>query len=1428
MNTLEFLSYIRSLDIKLFVKGEQLHCNAPKGILTPALQSELSEHKAEILTLLRKVDLAAHSKIPPILPVSRAIDLPLSFSQQRLWFLAQLEPYSAVNNMFYAFRLNGLLNVSVLERSLKEIVRRHEILRTTFQDVDGQPFQVISPDVELKLKSVNLRELTEIEQKAETQRLMNDERSQPFDLVNGPLFRIKLLHLAEDSYILLLTIHHIVFDGWSLSLFLHEFAALYKAFLKGKPSPLSELPIQYADFTIWQREWLQHEVIESQLSYWKQQLSADLPVLQLPTDHPRPVIQSHCGEHQTLVFPQNLTEKLNTLSHEEGATLFMTLLSAFKTLLYHYTDQEDIIVGTPIAGRNCIETEELIGFFINTLVFRTDLSGNPSFRELLSRIREVALGAYAHQDLPFEKLLEELQPERDLSRTPLFQVFFNMLNFPEIHIKLPGLTIEELALPEIFSKFDLTLYVNEKNHRIHLDLVYNTELFRKDRMIEMLEQYRYLLSQIVEKPDKRISHFSLVTPTAQAILPDPSEELDSTWEGAIHTLFSQQAKCMPDSTAIEYSNKTWSYKELDALTNQLANYLISIGIKRQDIIAIYGHRSASLIWAILGVLKAGASFFILDSSYPCLRLIDYLKIAKPKAWIQIEEAGALPGILEKFVSNLSCYCRLKLPEWSSPTTNSLLLNYSTEDPEITVSPDDIAYIGFTSGSTGKPKGIMGRHGSISHFLPWLRQTFNLNESDKFSIISGISYDPLQREIFTPLQIGATICVPDSEDIEPGRLGKWMRKKKISIVHLTPAMGEILTETTPKATLISLRYAFFLGDMLTKRDVSRIQKFAPYTTVVNLYGTTETQRAVGYFVVSNKLDISHDESRVNESINDIIPLGKGMKDVQLLILNNSKQLSGIGEKGEIYLRSPHLAKGYINNNELTHERFIINPFTKISRDKLYKTGDLGRYMPDGNIEFLGRIDYQVKIRGFRVELEEIEAMLKQHPDVRQTVVVTRNEQPENKYLVAYVVSKKKQVSISSELRCFLKQRLPDYMVPSNFVIIDSLPITPNGKVDRHALPEPDKVRHELEKTFVAPRNELELRLTKIWEKVLCIKNIGVRDNFFDMGGHSLLAVRLFSQIEKTTGRNLPLITLFQAPTVELLSKVLREEGWSPSWSSLVPIQTEGSKQPFFCVPGPAGYVLCFADFAHYLGSEQPFYGLRPKGLDGEEVPYTCIEKMAEHYINEIRTIQSEGPYFLGGNCFGGIVAFEMAQQLQAQGQKVDLLALFEAYVPGTVYPLSGIKPFFIRLIQRIRRHLNNLSRLSPKEKFLYFMEESRNAMKSKIWKIAYKFYLDIGRPLPHAFRSVREANFQALRDYVPKVYSGKLYLYQSDKRFAGFYYEPQMGWEKLATGGIEIYKVPGNHESIWNEPNLKVLAKKLSVCLDKAQRAEPSKAGANSG
>ena len=1427
MNIIEFLSYLNSLDVKISAHDERLHCNAPKGVLTSALQEEIFERKAEILKFLRAANLSTHSIIPPILPVSRDRDIPLSFAQERLWFLAQLDPDSPIYNMHYAFQLTGLLNISGLERSLNEIMQRHEILRTTFLAVDGQPRQFISKDIALKLPIEDLRKLSVAERENEVQQQVTIETQQPFDLSQGPLMRVKLLCLAEEKHILLLTIHHIVFDGWSFNVFFHELTTLYEAFSTGKSSPLPELPIQYADFTLWQRKWLKGKILESQLSYWKQKLRGNLPVLKLPTDHLRPAVQTYNGASQSMSLSKNLTKMLNTLSQQTGVTLFMTLLAAFKILLYRYTGQEDIIVGTPIAGRNRAEIENLIGFFVNTLVLRTDLSGNIDFQQLLSRIREMALEAYTHQDLPFEKLLEQLQPKRDLSRTPLFQVFFNMLNFPDFHIELPGLTVEGLPLSEVWSKFDLTLYISEQNERIHLDLVYNTHLFTQARMIEMLEQLRHLLLQIVEKPEDRITHFSLITTTAQAILPNPTEVLDSTWEGAVQTQFSQQASRVPKHLAIVGPHEVWSYEELNARSNQLANYLIASGIQHQDIIAIYGHRSASLVLAILGILKAGAAFLILDADYPSSRLIEYLRVAKPRGWIQIDEEEVLPDTLGKFVSTLSCCCCLKLPLCSFAKTRNLLNDYSSDEFNLSVAPDDLAYVTFTSGSTGRPKGILGRHGPLSHFLPWLSQRFNLSESDRFSMLSGLSHDPLQRDIFTPLQIGATICIPNIEDIAPVQLSKWMEQQKISIAHLTPTMGQILTETNQRTTLTSLRYTFFLGDVLKKYDVFNLQRIAPQTTVVNFYGTTETQRAVGYLVVPNEGEKTYEKSEVKASLNKTIPLGRGIQDVQLLILNPKQQLCGVGEIGEICVRSPHLAKGYIGNDALTQERFIINPFTKAPMDRLYKTGDMGRYLPDGKVEFTGRIDYQVKIRGFRVELNETEAVLRQHPVVRETVIVDREDHQGNKHLVAYVVPNKEQVPTPSELRYFLKQKLPNYMVPSAFIIIDALPLTPNGKVDRDALPEPAQVRQEPEETFVAPRDKLEFQLTKIWEKVLDIHPIGVRDNFFDLGGHSMLAVRLFSQIEKKTGKNLPLVTLFQSPTVEQLARVLRDKGWSPLWSSLVPIQTGGSKSPFFCVPGPLGHVLCFADFAQHIGADQPFYGLQPKGIRKDEIPYTRIEEIAAHYIKEIRTIQPEGPYFLGGNCFGGLVAYEMAQQLQAQGQKVALLALFEAYASGAVYPLPGFIPFMRRFAQRIKRHINNISQLPTKEKLMYILEEGRNAMKSKIWKIAYRFYLDIGRPMPRNLRSVRDANYHALRDYVPKVYTGIVTLFQASEQFTGFFYKPQMGWGKLAVGGVEIYKVAGNHEGIWKGPNLLILAEKLRDSLDKAQKAENSKIEENS-
>jgi amino acid adenylation domain-containing protein len=832
-----------------------------------------------------------------------------------------------------------------------------------------------------------------------------------------------------------------------------------------------------------------------------------------------------------------LSRDLKTLNQQEGVTLFMTLLAAFKMLLYRYTQQEDIIIGSPIAGRDRVETEPLIGFFVNTLVLRTNLSGNPTFRELLGRVREVALGAYSHQNLPFEKLLEELQPQRDLSRNPLFQIFFNMLNFLHEPITLPDLTVELLLPPEIGAKFDITLYAKERHEGIQLELIYNAELFESARMVEMLEQLKYLLLQIAESPEKRIANFSLVTPTSAILLPDPTQSIDCKWEGAVCYQFSLQANRVPERKAIVDKQGTWSYKELDTLSNQLANYLLTCGVQPQEVVAIYGHRSASLVLALLGVIKAGAAFMILDASYPASRLIDCLGMTKPRIWLQLETVKELPSALKEIVTRLCCDC-LQIPQGGINAVCNLLSSYSIDSPSVCIAPDDLAYVAFTSGSTGLPKGVLGTHRPLSHFLHWQRQAFRFHEFDCFSMLSGISHDPLLRDIFAPLCLGATLCIPAPEAIlTPGYLVKWMKQEQISVAHLTPAMGQLLTEVIPddNATLPFLRYVFFGGDVLMKRHVSNIQKLAPSATCVNFYGTTETPQAMGYFINSKQLD-NNDLANLEE----VLPLGQGIKDVQLLVLNSMQQLAGIGEVSEIYIRTPYLSRGYLDDDALTEHRFIPNPFTQTATDRLYKTGDLGYYLPNGNIKFFGRSDNQIKVRGFRVEPGEIETMLRRHPSVSETMVIAREDIPNDKHLVAYVVPQRNLIPVINDLRSFLRQKLPDYMVPSDFVLLNALPLTPNGKIDRWALPGPDSLRSISEVAYVAPQTEVERIIATIWQEVLRVETVGIQDNFFDLGGHSLLLVQIRNKLQEAFSVDVSIIDMFKYPTVNALGKYLSQE------------------------------------------------------------------------------------------------------------------------------------------------------------------------------------------------------------------------------------------------------------------------------------------------
>ncbi|EGK86184.1 amino acid adenylation domain protein [Microcoleus vaginatus FGP-2] len=1414
----EFLSELRCLDVKLWNEGDRLRYKAPKETLTPALLQELKERKAEILAFLHKANAATSSNLSPILPVPRDGNLPLSFAQQRLWLLAQLEPDSPAYNIPAAFSLIGLLNETALSQSLSEIVRRHEVLRTTFPSVDGQPKQVISLDTALTLPIIDLRKLSPDQRLSKAQRLATEEAQQPFDLATGPLFRVQLLRLEEAEYMLLVTMHHIVYDGWSYDIFLRELAALYDAFSSGKPSPLSELPIQYADFAHWQREWLQVEVLESQRDYWKQQLSGNLPILQLPTDYPRPPVQTYQGGYQSLELPNNLTQALKALSQQERVTLFMTLLAAFQTFLYRYTGQEDIIVGTPIAGRNQVEAEGLIGFFVNTLALRTYLSGNPTFQELLGRVREVALGAYAHQDLPFEKLVEELQPERDRSRTPLFQVMFVLQNTPSSALELPGLTVNSLNIDSGTAKFDLTLFIMETAQGLRASLEYNTDLFNAATITRMLGNFQTLLEGMVANPQQRLSDLPLLTAAEQhqLLVEWNNTQTDYPSNTCIHHLFEAQAEQTPNAVAAVLGSEQLTYRELNHRANQLAHHLQGLGVGPETCVGICVDRSLDILVGLLGILKAGAAYLPLDPAYPQERLTFMLEDAKfPVLLTQQPQVEKLPSHRAKVV----CLDT----DWEA------INRESRENPISSVTADNLAYVMYTSGSTGRPKGVSVIHRGVVRLVKGANYA-NLAAEEVFLQLAPISFDASTLEIWGSLLNGARLVIfpPHTPSLE--ELGQVIQQYQITTLWLTAGLFHLMVDERLE-DLKPLRQLLAGGDVLSVPHVQKFLQKIGDCKLINGYGPTENTTFTCCYPITEP-----------DQLGNSVPIGRPITNTQVYLLDSHLQPVPMGVPGELYIGGDGLARGYLNRPDLTEEKFLQNPFSDEPGTRLYKTNDLARYLPNGNIEFLGRIDNQVKIRGFRIELGEIEAVLAQHPTVKETVVTARKDISGNKSLVAYIVSHQEQASTIDELRRFLKQKLPDYMVPGAFVLLEALPLTPNGKVDRRALPAPDQIRKEPEETFVAPRNELELQLTQIWEKVLGVHPISVKDNFFDLGGHSMLAARLFAQIEKKLGRNLPLANLFQAPTIEELARIFSQEdhsseqkkstmqlesasnllnqsGTASPCSSLIVIQPKGSKPPLFCIHVLGRGLKFYRPLVNHLGLEQPLYGLAAQIMDKKYAPPNRVEDLAAHYIKEMRILQPDGPYFLAGVSFGGSVAFEMAQQLVAQGQKVALLALLDTHTSEALKQISST--------ELLSAHWSNFLQLGP----TYVLKKAKDNVKGKIQRfndklnhslneIGCKFYIGIGRPLPKDLQdfTFQQENIQASRNYVPQVYPGQVVLFRSTDQIIGVssYADPLLGWGELAAGGLEFHEVPGTHLGMLQEPHVQVLAEKLKACLDKAQ------------
>jgi amino acid adenylation domain-containing protein len=1082
----------------------------------------LSPERRELLTRLLQKQGVKTSRLP-IAPRQGATgQMPLSFAQQRLWFLDQLEPGSSFYNIFDTLSFNEPLNVRALEESLNEIVRRHEVLRTTFTIVDdGQPVQMIAPSLRLPLQVINLSHLSPLEKETEAARLSSEESRRPFDLSSGPLVRATLLRLDTEESVLLLTMHHITSDGWSLDILSRELRALYAALSEGEPSPLADLPIQYADFAVWQREWLQGEVLESQLSYWKKQLSGAPSALDIPTDRPRPFVPTYNGASQSRALSVDIAALLRALSQREGATLFMTLLAAFNLLLHRYTHQKDIVLGTPIAGRNRAETEGLIGFFVNTLVMRTDLSGDPSFRELLGRVKEVALGAYAHQDLPFEKLVEAIHPERDTSRNPLFQVSFQLSNVSnsadDASEEWEELASEsQLQVEKAAAKFDLGLNIWESERGLRAQVDYSTDLFDDESIARMLKHFERLLERIVADPNSRVSELHLLTAEEQQrMLFDWNDTAtDYARRSCLHELFEAQVERTPNSVAVSFAGEQLTYAELNQRANKVARHLQKLGVSAEVSVGICMERSVEMVTGMLGILKAGGAYVPLDSEYPAQRL-SYM----------IEDAGVRVLLTqERLAQTLLSHGATVL---CLDAERESIAVEDRDNLEHRATAENPAYVIYTSGSTGMPKGVVITHSAVARTV-CNTNYIKLEPSDRIAQASNSSFDAATFEIWGALLHGATLVViPKEVLISPRHLAEQIRELRLSVMFLPTALFNQVAGEVPGA-FSSLRCLLFGGEAVDPRSVREVLKSERPQRLLHMYGPTESTTYALWHGV---------ESLSSEATT--VAIGRPLSNTQIYLLDEYQQPVPVGVAGELYIGGDGLARGYLNSASLTAERFIPNPFSQSEGARLYRTGDIARYLSDGEIEFVGRLDEQVKIRGYRIELGEIEALLRDYREVRDVVVLAREDTPGQRRLIAYVVAERQSELSASHLRGYMKERAPEYMMPSSFVLLDELPLTPNGKVDRRALPLPEHMEPEQENDSVSPRTPLEEKLARIYASVLGLKTVGVLNNFFDLGGHSLLATQITSRIRETFKVELPLRVLFVNPTVAGLATAVEE-------------------------------------------------------------------------------------------------------------------------------------------------------------------------------------------------------------------------------------------------------------------------------------------------
>jgi amino acid adenylation domain-containing protein len=1349
---------------------------------------------------------------------------PLSYGQRGLWFLHQLDPESAAYHVCYSSRIRSPLNVAAFRRAWQTLFDRHSGLRTTFEERDGVLIQRVGATLGAPLDLIDASSWSE----AELHERVEAEARRPFDLERGPLVRMHLFARKPADHVLLLAVHHIIGDFWSLIVVVEEMLTLYQAECDGRPVELAPLAKQYSDFVAWQSELLAGPQGAGLWNYWERQLAGAPTVLDLPTDRPRPPRFSRRGACVSWRVASGVAQGLKALAAAEGVTLYTILLAAFQVLLGRYTGQNDFVIGSPFAGRTRPGFEGVVGYFINMLPLRADLSGNPSVRALLKRVGTTVLDALQHQEYPFALLVERLNIEREASRAPLVQVSFTL---DKVHrpkevgawrfflppsgatLAAGRLQVEPYDIDERSCQSDLEMVCEDSEGSLAGMLRYNLDLFETETVRLMVEQFLTLLESIAQDPSRRISELPWLADAERRLVVEEWNDTKAEFpqDLCLHHLFERQAARTPERIALASDARSVTYAELDAWSNRLAHRLRRLGAGRDTLVALCVGRSPEMIGAILATLKVGAAYVPIEPAIPAARFQLILADTQPRA-ILTERAFA-----DRLSHAAAPVIYLDDHRWE-PTADE-----DSGPPPTDVKSTDLAYVMYTSGSTGRPKGVMIEHRAICNTMLWRQRDMQIYESDSVSYHLPYTFDPSLGVIFPTLAVGARLVLADpGEEYDPHRLLERIVREGVTVLEAPPVILRVMLDDPLLALCKKLRWVCCGGETMPPDLPARLFKLLD-VDLYNLYGPTEAAIDSTWWPCRDDTD------------RPIIPIGRPIANAQTYVLDPNGQPVPPGVPGELYVAGAGLARGYLNNPALTAESFVANPFSETPGARMYRTGDRCRWLTHGALEFLGRLDHQVKLRGYRIELGEVESALLSHPSVREAAVVFQPSATGTSRLVAYVADDGDAGPPPAEtLRRYLKDRLPDYMVPACFVALPALPRTPGGKVDRRALPAAPTDRPALNAVYVAPRTDLEQFLAALWRDVVQVDQVGSNDNFFELGGNSIQAAVLINRLQERLGQRVSVIALFDAPTVaglahhllEFCPETVRELFGAVSLSNntaiaptvaglgrrpapsdlLVALQPAGSRPPLFMVHPPGGIVVCYQPLAHHMGRERPLYGIRSRGLHGEDELPGQLEEMAEEYVSAVRAVQPKGPYLLGGWSAGGLVALEMAQQLLAQGESLGMLAFLDTAPPTAQDPSAhqAGQEYGLEL------SLQQLEQLGPDEQLPY------------LWQHALRLGLiDAGIPMQVAqgilddLKRLFHHHMVLTDNYVAAPYPGRITLFRPIEAPVSVPTPHDRGWGPLAAE-VEVHPVPGQHHSMVKEPHVESLARRLEECLLKAE------------